>query len=553
MKELFFGEGIGHTIMLFGFVIAIGIYLGRFKFKGISLGSTWILFVGIFLSHFGLRANPELLHFLKEFGLILFVFSIGLSVGPGFFHSFKSGGLKLNMLAVGMVLLAVLTTYIIHLVTGESLTTMVGVMSGAVTNTPGLGAAQQTLSDAGTGIRADTLASGYAVAYPLGVLGVILTLILVKAIFKIDLKKEEEALGSKDTAAKDTAMRFVFEVKNPALFNRTLSQVDEFAKKCVISRVRKKDGDMIIPGAELILEEGDQLMVVTSKSNEEAVRLLFGNEVEFDKKVWSKFDATMVNKNFLITKSELVGKTLGELNIRSTYGVSITRVRRAGIDLIASPDIILQLGDSLRVVGPETSVNKLKGVLGDSQSGLNHPYLMPIFFGIALGVILGSIPIKFPGIPQAIKLGLAGGPLIVAILISYFGPKLKITTYTTTSANLMVREIGISIFLAAVGIGAGENFVSSITGGGYWWILYGALITIIPTFVTAVIGRVVFKLNFYQLTGLITGGCTNPPVLAFAQNMYGTNYTSVNYATVYPLSMFMRVFVAQVLILVALA
>ena len=560
MRDLFFGLGIGHSILLLAVVIATGIWLGRFKIKGVTLGSTWILFVGILLSHFGFRIPGELLHFLKEFGLILFVFSIGLQVGPGFFHSFKKGGLTMNMLAVALVLLAVLTTYVIHLVTGEDLATMVGVMSGAVTNTPGLGAAQQTYYDAtvvtqgaeaASGLSG-SLASGYAVAYPLGVLGVILVIMLVKGLFRIDLKKEAAALDQ-DNSGIESAVRLVFEAENPAVCGKEVQEVDkEITSKFVISRVRR-NGEIIFPTAHTVIEKGDHLLVITSKSSEEVVKMLFGKELPLDKDEWKGIDTSMTVKTFTVTKSSLTGKKLRDLNIRATYGVSITRVSRAGVDLVANPNLVLQLGDVLRVVGPQNSVAMIKSVVGDSASGLNHPYLIPIFFGIALGVIFGSIPIKFPGIPQAIKLGLAGGPLIIAILIGYFGPKLKITTYTTTSANLMIREIGISIFLAAVGLGAGENFVSSIAGGGYWWILYGALITIIPTFLIALIGRLVFKLNFYQICGLLTGGCTNPPVLAFAQDAYGTDYTSVNYATVYPLSMFMRVLVAQLLILVAVA
>lgn len=560
MKDLFFGLGIGHSILLLSVVIAVGIWLGRFKIKGVTLGATWILFVGILLSHFGFRIPGELLHFLKEFGLILFVFSIGLQVGPGFFHSFKKGGLTMNLLAVALVLLAVLTTYVIHLVTGEDLTTMVGVMSGAVTNTPGLGAAQQTYYDAAVATQgaevasnlSGSLASGYAVAYPLGVLGVIFVLMLVKAIFRVDLKKEQAALDQ-DNSGIESAVRLVFEVQNPAVFGKEVKEVDkEITNKFVISRLRR-NGEIIFPTANTVIQEGDHLLVITSKSSEEVVSMLFGKELPLDKNEWKGIDTSMTVKTFTVTKSSLTGKKLRDLNIRATYGVSITRVSRAGVDLVANPNLVLQLGDVLRVVGPQNAVEKVKSVVGDSASGLNHPYLIPIFFGIALGVIFGSIPIRFPGIPQAIKLGLAGGPLIIAILIGYFGPKLKITTYTTTSANLMIREIGISIFLAAVGLGAGENFVSSILGGGYWWILYGALITIIPTFLIALIGRLVFKLNFYQICGLLTGGCTNPPVLAFAQSAYGTDYTSVNYATVYPLSMFMRVLVAQLLILIAFA
>ena len=554
MKELFFGQGTGHSIMLLAFVIAVGLLLGRLKFKGVSLGSTWILFVGILLSHFGFRADASLLHFLKEFGLILFVFSIGLQVGPGFFHSFKSGGLKLNLLAVALVLLGVATTYVIHVVTKEDLVTLTGVMSGAVTNTPGLGAtAGSFLHEINPTEMVSTMASGYAVAYPIGVLGVILVLMLTKAIFRIDLKKEEDIMNSKEIGM-DSPQRLAFCIKNPAIFGKTILEASHaIENKFIISRI-SRDGVVKVPVASTVLEEGDKVLVVTALSSVEAVTMLFGEQIEMPKEAWDKLDASMAVRKLTITRTSLTGKKLKELKIRTNYGVSITRVSRSGgIDLVANPDLIVQMGDSLMVVGHDSDINQVAKLVGNSRTGLNHPNLIPIFFGIALGVLFGSIPIMIPGIPQAIKFGLAGGPLIIAILIGYFGPKLKITTYTTISANLMLREIGISIFLAAVGLGAGENFVASIVGGGYWWILYGALITLIPTALIAILGRVVFKLNFYQICGLLSGSCTNPPVLAFAQNAYGTDYTSVSYATVYPLSMFMRVLVAQVLILIAVA
>lgn len=562
MKELFFGQGTAHSIMLLAFVIAAGIFLGKFKFKGVSLGSTWILFVGILLSHFGFRADANLLHFLKEFGLILFVFSIGLQVGPGFFHSFKKGGLTLNMLAVALVLIGATTAFVIHLITGENLVTMTGVMSGAVTNTPGLGAAQQTFYDVTStgaalpGVNAPeisaSLASGYAVAYPLGVLGVIVVLLLVKAIFKVDIKKEQAILDGEETGI-ESAVRIACHVKNPAVFGKTLVEIDkEITNKFVVSRILRNN-TVEVPVANTVINEGDKLLVVTSQSSVDVVTMLFGEIIDMPKSVWDKLDTSLTVKRLTITKSSLTGKKLKDLKIRSTYGVSITRVSRSGVDLVASPNLTLQMGDSIMVVGAGNAIDKVAKIVGNSESSLTHPHLVPIFFGIAIGVLFGSIPFKFPGIPQAVKLGLAGGPLIIAILIGYFGPRLKITTYTTMSANMMLRELGISIFLAAVGLGAGENFVSSIVGGGYWWILYGALITIIPTFLISVIGRVFFKLNFYQICGLVSGSCTNPPVLAFAQNAYGTDYTSVSYATVYPLAMFMRVLVAQVLILIALA
>ena len=562
MKELFFGTGLAHTILLFAIVIASGLLLGRFKIKGVSIGTTWILFLGILLSHFGFRGDPIALSFMKDFGLILFVFSIGLQVGPGFFQSFKQGGVTMNLLAAGMILLAVLVTLSIHWITGESLTTMVGVMSGAVTNTPGLGAAQQTLSDAmvaegATRLAASeasaSLASAYAVAYPIGVLGVIFVVLLLKGIFKVDVTRERKVLEQEEASTQDAARRMHCEVENPAVFGRRISDVvGDMSDKFVISRLMRK-GEISIPGPNTVLQKGDKVLVVTSQSHVDAVRIIFGEEVPMHLDDWVHKDEHLVTRRLAITKSSLTGKRLSELHIREKYGVSVTRVLRTGVELVARPNLILQMGDSILVVGTESDINHVASIVGNKPETLSHPNLVPIFFGIALGVIFGSIPISFPGIPQPVKLGLAGGPLIIAILLGHFGQKWRITTYTTLSANMMIREIGISIFLAAVGLGAGENFVSSVLNGGYWWILYGALITLIPVFVTGLIARLVFKLNFYQICGLLSGGNTDPAVLAFAQDAYGTDYTSINYATVYPLSMFLRVLAAQLLVLFALA
>ena len=561
MENLFFGTGIAHTILLLAFVIGIGLYLGRFKFKGISLGSTWILFVGILMGHLGFQADPEVLHFVKEFGLILFVFSIGLQVGPGFFHSFRSGGVKMNLLAVMNILLAVGVTWGISLLTGEDLKTMVGVMSGAVTNTPGLGAAQQTYIDVASagGMAVETasrtasgLASGYAVAYPIGVIGVIAVILLFKGIFRIDPRKELEALRSQESS-EGQARRMHVAVENPAIFGKNLYEViRSFGGDYVVSRIMKGD-KIIFPTGDTVLEEGDKLLLVTSQEEVDRLRILFGQEVPMHQQDWLEKDHNMVTKRVSVTKSSLTGKKLKDLHFRSAYGVSVTRVIRSGVELVAAPDLYIQMGDALMCVGPEKNIDHLAQLVGNSNNALNKPNLVPIFLGIVVGIIFGSLPIRFPGIPQPIKLGLAGGPLIIAILLGHFGPKHKITTYTTQSANLMIREIGISLFLAAVGIGAGGNFWSSITGGGYWWILYGAAITLIPLCITFIIARAVCKLNFYQICGLISGSCTNPPVLAFAQGMYGSDYTSVNYATVYPLSMFMRVLMAQLMILFAFA
>lgn len=561
MKDLFFGYGVAHSILLLAFVIGIGIFLGRFKLKGISLGSTWILFIGILMGHLGFRVDLDMLHFVKEFGLILFVFSIGLQVGPGFFHSFKSGGVKMNLLAAMNILLAVAVTYAISVFSGEDLKTMVGVMSGAVTNTPGLGAAQQTFIDTAVAGGMSTLAAGnasaqlasaYAVAYPIGVIGVIGVILLFRVLFKIDPQKELAQLKKQDDSI-DKARRMHVAVENPAIFGRKLHDVlKEFGSGFVVSRIMKGD-EILFPQPETVLDEGDKLLVVTSQNEVEKIRILFGQEVPMHQSDWQVKDHNMVTRRIVVTKSALTGKTLKQLAFRSAYGVSVTRVVRAGVELVAQPNLYLQMGDGLVCVGTQRNIDHVAQKVGNSAEALNKPNLVPIFLGITVGIIFGSIPIHFPGIPQAIKLGLAGGPLIIAILLGYFGPKYKITTYTTASANLMLREIGISLFLAAVGIGAGEDFWSAIVGGGYWWILYGALVTLVPLCITFFVARAFCHLNFYQICGLISGSCTNPPVLAFAQGMYGSDYTSVNYATVYPLSMFLRVLVAQLLILLAMA
>ena len=561
MRDLFLGPGVAHSILLLAFVIGIGIYLGRIKVKGVSIGSTWILFVGIIVSHFGFRADPEIIHFVKEFGLILFVFSIGLQVGPGFFHSLKSGGLKLNLLALVNVLLAVAVTWCISKLSGVDLKTMVGVMSGAVTNTPGLGAAQQTyieVASAGgmdpveASKAASELASGYAVAYPFGVIGVILILILGKSLFKIDPAKERAEMESREDSGTQPRRMHVA-VENPAIFGKTIYEIlHDFSGDFVVSRIMKGD-EIVFATGDTVLNEGDKVLIVTSPQEVEKLRILFGREVPMHLEDWDRKDHHYVTRRLMVTKSSLTGKRLKDLHIRESYEVSVTRVIRAGVELVVHPDLFVQMGDALVCIGAEDNIKRLAEKVGNSSGALDKPNLVPIFLGIVVGIIFGSLPIRFPGIPQPIKLGLAGGPLIIAILLGHFGPKYKITTYTTMSANLMVREIGISLFLASVGLGAGENFVSSIAGGGYWWILYGAIITLVPASLTYIIARLVAHLNFYQVCGLIAGSCGNPPALAFAQEAYGSDYASVNYATVYPLSMFLRVLVAQLLILISFA
>lgn len=552
MENILTGTGIAHSILLFAAVIGGGLYLGRFKIRGISIGTTWILFVGIILSHFGLRSDPTVLSFMKDFGLILFVFSIGLQVGPGFFASFRKGGVKLNLLAILLVSLAVAVTVVLHFTTGLDLVTLTGVMSGAVTNTPGLGAAQQTLSGAlSAPVDSSVMASAYAVTYPIGVLGVIVMLLLFKSLFKIDLEKEKAILDEMHDTG-ETARRMHCQVSNPAVFGKTISQVTaNMGDGFVASRILH-DGVISVPGPETVLHEGDRLLIVTDHKDVDTVRIIFGKEVPMHQQDWQKMDSNMVSRRLSITKSSLTGKHLSELGFRKNYNVTVTRVIRSGIELVGRPGLRLQVGDSIQVVGTEENIQLVAQIVGNKPETLTHPNLVPIFFGIAVGVVFGSIPLTIPGIPQPIKLGLAGGPLLIAILLGYFGPKLKITTYTTVSANMMIREIGISFFMAAVGLDAGRTFVSSIVNGGYLWILYGALITLIPVAAIILLSRLVLRLDFYEICGLVAGGTTDPAALSFAQSQYGTDYTSVNYATVYPLTMFLRVLVAQLLILAAI-
>jgi putative transport protein len=469
-----------------------------------------------------------MLHFIKEFGLILFVFSIGLQVGPGFFHSLKSGGVKMNLLALVNVLLAVAVTWGISLITGVDLKTMVGVMSGAVTNTPGLGAAQQTYIDVASAggmdpvaasKAASELASGYAVTYPIGVIGVILVLLVGKSLFKVDPAKELAKLEAQDDTGSHPRRMHVA-VENPAIFGKKLSDIlHEFNGEYVVSRIMKGK-EILFATGDIVLEEGDKVLIVTSQQEVEKLRILFGQEVPMHVEDWDRMDHHLVTRRLTVTKSSLTGKKLRDLHFREAYEVSVTRVIRAGVELIARPDLYLQMGDALICIGAEQNIQRVAEQVGNSSGALDKPNLVPIFLGIVVGIIFGSLPLRFPGIPQPIKLGLAGGPLIIAILLGHFGPKHKITTFTTMSANLMVREIGISLFLAAVGLGAGENFVSAIANGGYWWILYGAIITIVPVFLTFVIARLLVRLNFYQVCGLIAGSCGNPPALAFAQGLY---------------------------------
>jgi putative transport protein len=550
LNELLWGQGIGHSILLLSFVIALGIQLGKIKVFGISLGITLVLFVGIVMGQLGFTINHDVIHFFKEFGLILFVYSVGMQVGPGFFSSFKKGGITLNLLACGIVFLGVITAIIIHYVTGVPMTTMVGILSGAVTNTPGLGAAQQAYTDV-HGVAEPTIALGYAVAYPLGVIGIILTTILIRYVFRISLHKENEDLLRDVEKNANMATPLSLVVKNPAVFGKTVAEISSLINSdFVVSRVWHTNKDIEMASSSTCLQEGDKVFIITTEPEVASIKMFIGEAIDMDRNDWLKMDSQFIARRILITKSELNGKKLAQLKLRNTYGINITRVNRAGVDLVANPNLTLQVGDRVNVVGSSAAIEKVEKVLGNSMKRLNEPNVITIFIGIFLGVFLGSIPMMIPGIPQPVKLGLAGGPLVVAILISRFGYKYKLVTYTTMSANLMLREIGITLFLACVGVSAGEGFIDTIVNnGGLAWIGYGSIITVVPLMIVGFIGRYFCKLNYFTLMGLIAGSMTDPPALAYGNTTAGNDAPSVSYATVYPLTMFLRVLTAQLLIL----
>ena len=546
------GPTIAHTVFVLAAVIASGIALSRIKIKGISFGVTWILFTGIAAGHFGVSVDPHTLHFIKEFGLILFVFFIGLQVGPGFFSSLKSGGLKLISLAALVILLGVATTYVIHLVSGEPLPTMIGVMSGAVTNTPGLGAAQQAFSDS-MGYDDPTISLGYAVAYPLGVIGIILSMIILRSMLRVDFKKEDEGLRAMSNET-HLPHRYSVVFTNKMLEGKTIAHAHTLInRQFVISRLMHKDGEIVMADGNSTLTMGDRLRIICTDEDREAILAFFGEPVEMSADDWGATamqSTPLVSRRILITREEINGKKFSDLRLRTRYGINITRVHRAGVDLIPYQGMELQVGDKVMVVGPEAAVAQAEKVLGNSLKKLDHPNLLPIFIGIALGVLLGSLPLM--NIPQPVKLGLAGGPLIIAILLGRYGPHFKMVTYTTMSANLMLREIGLAMFLAAVGIGAGDGFIDAIADGGYKWIGYGVIITMLPLLIVGIIARLKFKVNYYTMMGLMAGSMTDPPALGFANASSGNDMPAVGYATVYPVVMFLRVLSAQLLMLLAL-
>lgn len=546
-------DSVAHIVLLYAIVIAVGVYLGKIKIGGISIGVTFVLFAGIAAGHIGFTAPTNILSFLQEFGLILFVFMIGLQVGPGFLESFRKGGITLNLLSTVMVVLNVIVMFACYYIffdtsDPKNLPMMVGTLYGAVTNTPGLGAANETLYSIFDKGEVPQIASGYACAYPLGVLGIIGATIAIKYIFGIKLEKEEEELAKEEEDNDDVKPHFMdLEVTNLYLEGKTLAQVHNFLNRDFVCSRILHDGHVSIPNGSTIFHIGDKLFVVCAENDAEAIIAFIGPTINVD---WKKQDEPMVSKRILVTRSSINGKTLGQMHFSSAYGVNVTRVTRQGMDLFAVPSLSLQVGDRIMVVGPEDAVNRVAAVMGNSIKRLDAPNIATIFVGVFIGILFGSIPVAIPGIPVPIKLGIAGGPLIIAILIGRYGYNVHLVTYTTTSANMMLREIGLMLFLASVGIKAGDGFLETvIQGDGVKYVYTGFLITIIPILIIGIIARKKYKFNYFTIMGMIAGTYTDPPALAYANSICSKEAPSIGYSTVYPLSMFLRIFTAQIIVL----
>ncbi len=546
-------DSVAHIALLYAMVIAIGVLLGKIKFGGISLGVTFVLFAGILAGHVGLSVPLNILTFVQDFGLILFVFMIGMQVGPGFFESFRKGGVTLNLLAAGAILLNIAVMFVCYFMFFDTsnpynLPMMVGTLYGAVTNTPGLGAANEALSNVFTDGNLPQIASGYACAYPLGVVGIIGATILIRYICRIKLDHEEKELelqSAENAHIKPHQMHL--KVTNSYLSGKTLLQIHNFLNRDFVCSRILHDGHVSIPNRNTVFEMGDQIFVVCAKADAEAIIAFIGPEIKVD---WEKQDMPLVSKRILVTRSSINGKTLGQMHFSSVYGVNVTRITRQGMDLFASSSLALQVGDRIMVVGPEDAVTRVSEVLGNSIKRLDAPNIATIFLGIIMGIIFGSLPFTIPGMPVPMKLGIAGGPLIIAILIGRYGYKVHLVTYTTTSANLMLREIGLVLFLASVGIKAGAGFWETVVqGDGLKYVGTGFLITVIPILIIGTLARLKFKFNYFTIMGMLAGTYTDPPALAYANQSCSKEAPAVGYSTVYPLSMFLRILTAQVIIL----
>lgn len=550
LQEAFLEPTMVQAVIIISLVSALGLYLGRIKIFGISLGITFVFFAGIFAGHLGIVVNKDMLYFAQSFGLILFVYALGLQVGPGFFSSLKKGGVAMNMMGLGVILLGLIMTVSLHWVTGVSLSNMVGLLCGAVTNTPALGAAQQALLqiDPANTKGVTDMALACAVAYPLGVVGVILAIIILRALFAD--KKQKDLKEQRDT----TTYVAEFHVSNPAIYEKSIKDVMKLTDKhFVISRVWR-NGKVSIPTSDTLLHEHDHLLIISVKSDVENIKVLFGeqenvdwNKADID---WNAIDSQLISRRIAVTRNRVNGVKLGSLRLRNLYGINITRVNRAGIDLLASPDLRLQIGDRLTIVGEANSVNTVEKILGDEIKRLNNPNLLAVFIGISLGMLLGALPITLPGMSTPVKLGIAGGPIIVGILMGAFGPRFHLTTYTTMSANLMLRQLGIIIYLAGLGIDSGVHFFETVfRAEGLLWIGLGFLLTIVPVLIVGFISSQFFKLDYAHNVGMLCGSMANPMALSYANTTVDGDEPSVSYATVYPLSMFIRVISAQLVLM----
>lgn len=550
LQEAFLEPTMVQAVIIISLVSALGLYLGRIKIFGISLGITFVFFAGILAGHLGIVVNKDMLYFAQSFGLILFVYALGLQVGPGFFSSLKKGGVAMNMMGLGVILLGLVMTVGLHWTTGISLSNMVGLLCGAVTNTPALGAAQQALLQIDpTNTKGVTdMALACAVAYPLGVVGVILAIIILKALFTDKKQKDQKEQRDMTTYVAE------FHVSNPAIYEKSIKDVMKLTEKhFVISRVWR-NGKVSIPTSDTLLHEHDHLLIISVKSDVENIKVLFGeqenvdwNKADID---WNAIDSQLISRRIAVTRNRVNGVKLGSLRLRNLYGINITRVNRAGIDLLASPDLRLQIGDRLTIVGEANSVNTVGKILGDEIKRLNNPNLLAVFIGISLGMLLGALPITLPGMSTPVKLGIAGGPIIVGILMGAFGPRFHLTTYTTMSANLMLRQLGIIIYLAGLGIDSGAHFFETVfRTEGLFWIGLGFLLTIVPVLIVGFIASQFFKLDYAHNVGMLCGSMANPMALNYANTTVDGDEPSVSYATVYPLSMFIRVISAQLVLM----
>lgn len=550
-------ESIAHIALLYALVIAVGILLGKIKIGGISLGVTWVLFAGILAGHVGFTAPKDTMTFVQDFGLILFVFCIGLQVGPGFFESFKKGGVTLNLLSTTAILLNVgvmFACYYLFFDTNvkSNLPMMVGTLYGAVTNTPGLGAANEALSSVWQQTYGELpqIASGYACAYPLGVVGIIGATIAIRFLTRTKLEEEEKALEAEEAEnpqAKPHQMHL--KVNNAYLSGRTVAEISDFLNRDVVFSRLLKNGEYSIPNSRTVFDMGDEVLVVCAEADAPAIQAFIGPELETE---WEENESKqpLVSRRIVVTNSSMNGKTLGKMHFSSVYGVTVTRLSRQGMDLFASRNYRFQVGDKILVVGPEDNVNRIAELMGNSVKRLDAPNVATIFIGIFIGIIFGSIPFAIPGMPVPLKLGIAGGPLIIAILIGRFGHRMKLNTYTTTSANMMLREIGLVLFLASVGIKAGANFWNTVVeGDGLLYVLTGFIITIIPILIVGTIARMKYKFNYFTIMGMLAGTYTDPPALAYANSVCSREAPAIGYSTVYPLSMFLRIFTAQLVVL----